>query len=112
MLCALGEDAVALRRECPQDIDDIDIFSHLTNSHKVFVSADLKQRRREAEAKALKASGITAIYFAPFYDNLLLWQQAAWILKVWPTVEGFLEGTTKGTVAEIKQNGKALIMPF
>ena len=38
-----------------------------------------------------------------------LWDQAAWLTKKWPTIKGFAEGVDKGTCAEIKHNGRALV---
>ena len=39
------------------------------------------------------------------------WQQAEWLVKRWPTIDGFANGAAKGTFAEIKRNGKSQIFP-
>ena len=107
MLRALGVDAVALRTEMPEDIDDISLFGELKGTSSVFVSCDGRQRTRQAEARALKESGVTAIYFAPFWTKMVFWQQAAWLVKHWPTIENYTTSVVQGSFAEIKANGKA-----
>lgn len=110
MLRALGEDAEALREKYSENIDDIPLFQELQKRpDSIFISTDKSQRNREEEAKALKRAGITALYFAPFFQKMKLWDQAVWLVKRWPRIKGFAEGVAKGTCAEIKQNGSALV---
>ena len=107
MLHALGIDAVALRSAMPEDIDDIALFDQLKGSNSVFVSCDGRQRTSQAEARALKESGVTGIYFEPFWTKMTFWQQAAWLVKHWPTIENYTTSVVQGSFAEIKANGKA-----
>jgi hypothetical protein len=109
MLSALGVDAVALRDEQPQDIQDVDLLALLSGKDVVFVSGDRKMIRRPAELRALKASGVTALFFGPFWPKLGFWPQAEWLVRRWPLIDGFANGVSKGTFAEIKQNGKSMI---
>jgi len=109
MLRALGVDAVALREHLPEDIDDTPLFQQLAGIDCVFVANDMKQLTREGEAAELKKAKITAIYFGPFWSKLKFWDQAVWLITKWPTIEGFVEGVERGTIAEIKRNGKASI---
>ena len=113
MLRALGEDAEALRENHPENIQDVPLFQELGNRPDlVFISTDKSQRTREQEARALKQAGITALYFGPFFERMKLWDQAVWLVKRWPRIKGFAEGVAKGTCAEIKQNGSALVYPL
>ncbi len=109
MLRALGEDVVALREEFPEGIKDVPLFEKIKGRKLVFVSTDARQLTREHEARALKQAGNTAIFFGPFFEKMVLWDQAAWLVRRWPTIRGFAEGVAPGTCAEIKQSGKALI---
>ena len=108
MLCALGEDTESLRQAYPEDIKDLALFPELQGRRNiVFISTDTSQWNREAEARAIKDSGITALYFGPFFQKMGFWRQAVWLLNKWQTIRGYAEGVAKGTHAEIKQNGRA-----
>jgi hypothetical protein len=112
MLRSLDEDAVALHEGFPAGIKDERLFEGIKGRKLVFVSTDAKQLTREQEARALKDAGVTALFFGPFFGKMLLWDQAAWLVRRWPTIRGFAEGVAPGTCAEIKQSGKALIYPL
>ncbi len=108
MLDALGVEVVALRDELEENTPDIEILEKLQERDVVFVTADRHQLTRQHEAMALKQSNVTAIFFGPFWANMKFWQQAAWLVNRWERIEGFLDGVEAGTIAEIRQNGKAL----
>ena len=110
MLRALGEEVIALREEFPESIKDVDLFEQLRGRHDILASTNTSQLTRKHEARALKQCGITALYFGPFYQKMKLWDQAVWLIKRWPLINGFARGVTKVTCAEIKQNGKALVL--
>jgi hypothetical protein len=78
----------------------------------VVVSTNTSQLTREHEARALKQAGVSALYFGPFFERMKLWPQATWLVTKWPKIRGFAEGVILGTVAEIKQNGSALVYPL
>lgn len=109
-LKSLGVDAEHLRDTFSQSISDVDLIRQLTGRSIVYISADLKQLSRRHEARELRKIGCTAVYFAPFWEKMTFWQQAAWLVARWPFIEVFARDTTKGTVAEIKQNGKAMVV--
>jgi hypothetical protein len=106
MLRALDVDARSLRQEFAEDIQDVDLFQQLHGRDLTFVATDMRQLTRQHEAKALRAAGISAIYFAPFWSKLELWEQASWLISRWPKIDGFISGAARGTVAEIKRNGR------
>jgi hypothetical protein len=110
MLCALGVDAKHLREVFPENILDVDLFKELRGQEVTIVGTDMKQLTRKHEARELKASGISGIYFGPFYMKLELWEQAAWLIKHWRGIDGFISVATKGTVAEVKQNGRCEVI--
>lgn len=108
MLRALQVDVVALREELPQQATDAEIFRHLAGSDRVFVSGNRSQLTRICEAGELKAAGISAIYFAPFWGKLGFWGQAAWLVRQWNRIDDVQRGLARGTIVEIKQNGKSV----
>ncbi len=109
MLAALGCDVVALRDELDASAADIDVFEHLRGKDIVLVTADRKIRGRPAEIAALRAAGITALFLGPFFsDKVTLWKQAEWFVRHWKTVEGFANGTRRGTIAIVQQNGQSV----
>ena len=112
MLAALEVEIVALRREFPQDVKDIALFQKLNGRHLAFVSTDTSQRTREQEARALKAAGVTSLYFAPFFQKMQFWDQATWLIRRWPNIHNFATNMDLGVCAEIKQNGSAMIYPL
>jgi hypothetical protein len=109
MLKALDVDVVALRELFSQSIKDPDLFRELHGSDVVYVAADRKQTTRIAEARALKDAGITALFMGPFWDRMPRWQQATWLVLRWPLIDGFAAGVAKGTSAELRQSGKAMV---
>lgn len=110
MLAALKVDAVALRDEFPANIKDVPLLERLAEREfDVFVSGDTRICTRPDEVAALRRSGLTAIFFGPFWAKLKFWPQAAWLVSRWKTIDGFVEGVERGTAAEIKQNGKARV---
>ena len=82
----MGEEAESLREKYPEDIKDVALFPELRNRRDiVFISTDTSQWTREAEARAIKQAGITALYFGPFFMKLGMkdLSQAAWLMKHW-----------------------------
>jgi hypothetical protein len=111
MLAALEEfEVVALRDKFPHDIDDVELFQALKGSGFVFVTCDDRQKTREGEAKALRESGLTALWLGRFWSKKTFWDQARWIINRWPLIEGYVKGVAQGTCAQVKENGKS--MPF
>ncbi len=107
MLMALDIDVIALRDAFPQDIGDVELISKLKESHRVFVSCDRKQRTREREAFAIRESGLTSLWFAPFWSKYDFWEQAKWLVNRWELIDGYVHGVAPGTCAEVQQNGRS-----
>lgn len=107
MLAAIKVEAIPLRDILPEWADDLEIYATLRASHDVLLTYDHKQKTRIHEAKAIKASGVTALWIGPFWGKLELWPQAQWIINRWPQIDGFASNVAFGTCATIKQNGRA-----
>jgi hypothetical protein len=107
MLAALEVEAVALRDAFPASIDDETFLASLKDTHDVYITYDHKQRSREAEARAIKEAGVTALWIGPFWGKMSFWQQAKWLVARLETIDHFATSVVAGTCAEIKQNGKA-----
>ncbi|MEX2187271.1 MAG: DUF5615 family PIN-like protein [Pirellulales bacterium] len=107
MLRALDVDAVALRDRFPAETKDVDVFRELRDSGYVFITTDARQATRDYEAKALKESGITALFFGKFWSRRTLWQQAVWLISRWERIDHFASSVQVGTCADIRENGKA-----
>ena len=110
MLRALDVEAFALREELAENASDVEVFRYLRGRDLVFVTADRKQLVRVAEAAELKAAGISAMYFSRFWGAYNLWQQAAWLVSRWPRIDSVQQGVVKGTILELKQNGKSVVI--
>lgn len=106
MLRALNNDVFAIRELLPANTSDEDIFEALRIREMRFVSGDRKILSREYQVLALRQSGISAIFFSPFWNNLPFWDQAAWLVRRWPAIEeGFLTYRHPCHLI-IQQNGK------
>ena len=106
MLIALDVDAVALRHELPEDTKDPGLLRRLKNRKLIFISNDKSQLTREIEARLLKESKVTAIYFEPFWSKMDFWQQATWLVKNWPKIEQFSNSVDFGTCGRMRQGGR------
>lgn len=111
MLRALDVEVVALKDELAPNTKDVDVFRHLRDSGYTFVTLDRRQLTRIAEASELRAAGISAIYIGPFWPSMQLWQQAAWLVQKWPLIHSVQLGLQKGSVVEVKRNGKSMLIP-
>lgn len=111
MLGALDVRIVALRDAIAHNTPDIELFEFLAGSDYVFVSQDRAQLTRIAEAHALRAAGISALYFGPFWSGLGFWKQAEYLVKHWQKFHAVLSGLAPGSIVEAKQNGKLMTMP-
>jgi predicted nuclease of predicted toxin-antitoxin system len=107
MLVALDKEVFAVRNVLAADAKDEDILVFLAQHPYVWISADRKQTTRPSQARLLKQAKVTALYLGPFWSKMNGWDQAVWMMRRWELIEGFVNGAAKGTIAEIKQNGKS-----
>jgi PIN like domain len=112
MLRAMDVDAAALRERFEPDIKDPELLTRLRATNYVFVSQDRRQTTRTIEARLLKQANVTAIYLGPFWSKMKIWQQAAWLITRWPVIDTFSRTVVRGTVAEVKQNGRIETFQF
>jgi hypothetical protein len=111
MLRALGVNIDALQEKCPPSISDVALFQYLAGSDYVFISEDRRQLTRIAEASQLRSAGISAMYFGPFWSGLRFWKQAEYLVRHWETFDALQRGLVAGTILELKQNGKSMVLP-
>ena len=90
----------------PHDIADVGLFEQIRGERIVFVTTDSRQRTRQAEATALRQSGVTALFIGRFFPKMVLWPQAVWLVSKWPKIEGFAEAVKLGTCADVSQKGQ------
>ena len=64
--------AVSIFQEFPNHIKDIQWIPLLTGTELVVVTCDKHIQTRKVEARALHASGASAIFISPFFANLQL----------------------------------------
>ena len=108
MLRAVEVDATALRERYPENTDDSIFLEDLKNGEfDVFISNNTEQRRIPQERRLLKEAGVISLYFNPFWGKLKFWDQAVWCMARCKKIEGFCEGTAKGTCADLQANGTA-----
>ncbi|MDX1969310.1 MAG: hypothetical protein SFV23_19190 [Planctomycetaceae bacterium] len=114
MLRALDVEVVALRDVMPASTPDKEFLGELKRKYgvDVFISNNTAQRTNQFEARLLRSSGVTSLYFGPFWSRLQFWDQAKWLVKHWEQIDGFCRGATQGTCADLKQNGRASIYNF
>ncbi|MDQ7839473.1 MAG: hypothetical protein RDU83_00425 [bacterium] len=94
-----------VRSEFGQDAKDRDFIPQLQGSGWVIVSGDRHITTRPPEARALRASGVTALFLGPFWRKLSLKEQAAWLLRNWDKIDKTTTSYRQGTIARVKQNG-------
>lgn len=82
------------------------IFAKLKGTSFVLVTADSRQTTREKEKLALRESGVTVLYLRRFWSGLSFWDQAAWLVRRWPLIDGVVQGVQRGICAEVQSNGK------
>lgn len=106
MLRALDVDAVALRECFPADVPDTEYLSHLASTGCILLTCDRHIRTRKAEVKALRQSGVSALFFNAFFAKKALWDQAHWLIKNWPRIEEHCRAAPGGSYAEVRERGQ------
>lgn len=98
--------AFSLKAELPDKIKDQQWIPQLKGTDWVIVTCDRHIQTRKAEARALQASGASAIFISPFFANLPLIKQGEWLLKTWPKIAARVESAPHPFYYQIQQNGK------
>lgn len=108
MLRALEVDVVALREVMPANTKDQEFLGELHSKFgvDVFISNNTAQRTNQVEARLLKSSGVTSLYFGPFWGKMKFWQQAKWLVNRWELIENYAGSAVAGSCADIKQAGR------
>lgn len=106
ILKLLGVQAKTLRDEFGASIPDVDYLNRLRGTGWVLVTADRHILRRRFEREALRASGVTALFFEPFWLKLDIWAQVSWLTKRWPEIDQFVAGRVPGALIRVSQRGR------
>lgn len=106
MLRALDVRACALRECFPANVDDKEYLSQLAGTGWILLTCDRHIRTRKAEARALRESGVSALFFNPFFTKKELWDQAHWLVKNWPRIEAHCRAAVPGSYAEVRERGQ------
>ena len=102
------KNSTALKDAYPSDTDDVVFLRDMKDGkYDVFISNNTEQRRIPDEKKALQRGWRHLAVFQSILGQDAFWDQATWIVKKWPQIEGFCRGTAKGTCADLQQNGTA-----
>lgn len=110
MLTALGVEVKVLREEFPDSVKDVEYLPRLRDTGWILITADKHILTRRAEAKALKESSVTALFFGAYWSKMNTWDQATWLMRHWPKIEAFVANHDPGTIAGVQQNGSVNII--
>lgn len=91
MLRLYGFPVFSLRDEYPNKIRDVDWLSELAGADWIVVTCDQHIQTRKAEARALQASGVSAVFINPFFANLLLIKKGEGLLRHWQKIMAWAE---------------------
>lgn len=104
-LSVLGIDVRALRDQFPHNTEDTVWLAEIGQRGWVLITHDRGITTKSAEARALRASGITAIFIGRFWGKTRRWEQFQWLVKHWPKIEEFVATNPAGTVGLAQTNG-------
>lgn len=98
-------DARTVRKEFGEDAKDVDFIPIIGQRRWILVSGDKHMRTKPAEAVALKAHNVTALFLGRFWSKLSFKAQAAWLLRYWDRIDQGATNLAPGSSAMIQQNG-------
>jgi hypothetical protein len=98
ILLELGVDARHLRDHFPEDAKDTEWIPQVGERGWVVVTVDNAIKKNSAERKALRDANVTAVFLGKWFLRRQRWEQAAWILKYWRTIEQAANEAVPGTI--------------
>ncbi len=104
-------DVRTVRLEFGPDAKDEDFIPLVGQRGWVLISGDKHMRTKPAEAMALKAASVTALFFGPFWQRLGFKEQAAWLLRHWDRIDAQVKDLSPGSSAKVQQNSKVVPYP-
>lgn len=111
MLVALGVDAVALRRQYPQNADDLTWIPQVAQNGWIIITSDSEMNRRRAEKEALRQHGAIAFFLRDGFNNQIFWRKAKLLCKYWPTIEQLALKAKPGEMFDVMLNGRISLRP-
>ena len=105
MIRALDVDVRHLRDLFDPDTPDEVWLPELRDSGYVVITTDRAIKTGSVTARALKASGVTAVFLPKGFERFDKWAQAQWLIKHWPTIEAYVAKTQTGALVQMTNSG-------
>ena len=105
ILQMLDVDAVHLQDEFAPNTMDVDWIPEVSRKGYVLITGDGRIRKGGAERAALEQSRLRAIFFYNGYTNLNIWEQVAFIVRLWPAIDSEAQRMKPGETRHLSVNG-------
>lgn len=96
----------ALRDEFPDKVKDVEWLPELKGTDWIVVTCDRHIQTRKTEARALRASGVSAVFINSFFTNLGLMPKGVWLLRHWTKIVAWAESASPPSYCQVRQNGQ------
>lgn len=106
MLRALEVDVVHLREKFDRRVDDDVWMRQVASEGLVAVTQDRAIERRPHEAEVRRRVGLRMIYLPAAFMKMGLWEQAHFLVKMWPVIATAAEGMRPGLGLLLQQRGR------
>lgn len=106
MLRALEVDVVHLREAFPKRTHDDVWMPEVAKEGWVAVTQDRAIERRPHEAEVRRRVGLRMIYLPAAFMKMGLWEQAHFLVKMWPVIANAAEGMRPGLGMLLQQRGR------
>jgi predicted nuclease of predicted toxin-antitoxin system len=102
----LGVGAIHLQDELPEDASDVAWLRLAGERRWVAVTGDARIVKAPREREALRAANIVVVVMHKGFVRLDLWNQAAWLIKNWRTIDGAVGRAAPGTNLRVGPRGQ------
>ena len=102
----LGVEAVHLQDELPEDASDVAWLRLAGERRWVVVTGDARILKAPREREALRAANTVAVIAHKGFARLDLWDQAAWLIRSWRTIDAAVRRAAPGTNLRIGPRGQ------
>jgi hypothetical protein len=106
ILVILGVPATHLQHHFPPETLDVEWIPFVAEKGWVLVSGDQRIRRSPAERLAFERANLVTFFVHRAYQHQTIWEQVAWLVRLWPTIQDRAGKTHRGTSYEVRQNGQ------
>ena len=112
ILKILGVDACHLRDHFPQDTADEVWIPEIGAKRWTIISGDFRIYKNAAQRAILVQANVKTVWMPQGFVNKTAWDQAAWIVKAWPTIHAQVERENRHLLLRVTDNGKLEPMPL